>query len=64
MQTIIALDDGSAVKLTVENYYTPSGKNIHGKGIVPDIEVKADADSKEDLQLNKAKETIKDLMKK
>ena len=64
VQTIISFDDGSAVKLTVENYYTPSGKNIHGKGIVPDIEVKADADSKEDLQLNKAKETIKDLMKK
>ena len=34
------LSDGSAVKLTVETYYTPSGDCIHKKGIKPDIELK------------------------
>lgn len=38
VQTILPLSDGSAVKLTVQDYYTPSGKNIHGKGITPDVE--------------------------
>lgn len=29
VQRIISLSDGSAVKLTVSNYYTPKGNNIH-----------------------------------
>ena len=41
VQQMWPLNDGSAIKLTVEKYYTPSGKNIHGKGITPDVEVKA-----------------------
>ncbi len=39
VQTIIPLADGSALRLTTALYYTPSGKTIHEKGIVPDIEV-------------------------
>ena len=31
--------DGSALKITISKYYTPKGRDIHGKGIVPDIEV-------------------------
>lgn len=27
------------VKLTTEHYYTPSGKDLHGEGVVPDVEV-------------------------
>ena len=37
VQTIFPLDDGSALKLTVAKYYTPSHKVIHQKGITPDI---------------------------
>jgi len=33
------LDGGAGLRLTVAKYYTPSGICIHGKGIVPDIEV-------------------------
>ena len=40
VQTIIPLVDGSALRLTTALYYTPSGKTIHEKGIIPDIEVK------------------------
>ncbi|MGE5309239.1 MAG: S41 family peptidase [Deltaproteobacteria bacterium] len=39
VQTIIPLTDGSALRLTTAKYYTPSGKVIHGKGVIPDIVV-------------------------
>jgi carboxyl-terminal processing protease len=41
VQDIIPLDDGSAIRLTVGRYYTPSGRSIQGLGIVPDVEVHA-----------------------
>lgn len=34
------LNNGSAIKLTIARYYTPSGKSIQAEGIKPDIEVK------------------------
>jgi carboxyl-terminal processing protease len=37
VQSIFPLDDGSALKLTVAKYYTPSHKVIHEHGIMPDI---------------------------
>jgi carboxyl-terminal processing protease len=37
VQTIFPLADGSALKLTVAKYYTPSHKVIHEHGITPDI---------------------------
>lgn len=42
VQSIIRLDDGSAVKVTVAHYYTPSGFDLHGKGLTPDVEVELD----------------------
>jgi carboxyl-terminal processing protease len=36
VQSIFPLDDGSALKLTVAKYYTPSHKVIHERGITPD----------------------------
>ncbi len=41
VQTIIPLEDGSAVRLTTALYYTPSGRSIQAKGIEPDIVVEA-----------------------
>jgi carboxyl-terminal processing protease len=35
MQKLIQLDDGSALILTVANYYTPAGKEIPAEGVVP-----------------------------
>jgi carboxyl-terminal processing protease len=62
VQRIISLSDGSAVKLTVSNYYTPKGNNIHKIGIEPDVEEKFDAEAyyndKVDNQLNKAIEIM------
>ena len=52
--------DGSGLHITIAKWLLPSGKNIHGEGIVPDVEIKPseDVNSKEDLQLNKAIETL------
>lgn len=45
VQAIIPLGDGSALKLTTSKYFTPSGKVIHGKGVIPDVIVEADKPS-------------------
>lgn len=37
VQTVIPLKDGSAIRLTTSKYYTPSGRSIHGEGILPDV---------------------------
>jgi carboxyl-terminal processing protease len=37
VQTIMPLGDGTGVKLTTARYYTPNGRSIQAKGIVPDI---------------------------
>jgi carboxyl-terminal processing protease len=37
VQTVIPLDNTSALKLTTALYYTPSGRSIQAAGIVPDI---------------------------
>lgn len=38
VQNIKPLGDGSALKLTVARYYTPSGRSIQAEGIIPDID--------------------------
>lgn len=40
VQTIIELNDGYGLKVTTARYYTPNGRSIQAKGIVPDIELK------------------------
>jgi carboxyl-terminal processing protease len=43
-QKLIQLDDGSALILTVANYYTPDGKEIPAEGVAPTLEVRQVAD--------------------
>lgn len=67
VQNLIPLTDGSAIKLTTERYFTPSGFCLHEKGITPDVEVELDEELKqkivilpdEDNQLQKAIEVLK-----
>ena len=40
VQTILALGDGSGLRLTTAKYYTPKGRTIQSTGITPDIVVK------------------------
>ena len=37
VQTVLTLDSGTALKITTARYYTPSGRSIQARGIVPDI---------------------------
>ncbi|MDB5968220.1 MAG: family peptidase, partial [Hydrocarboniphaga sp.] len=50
VQTVIELDDGSALKLTIARYYTPSGRSIQAEGIDPDVTVKPLKVAKDDSQ--------------
>jgi carboxyl-terminal processing protease len=40
VQTIFPLKDGSGLRLTTARYFTPNGRSIQAKGIIPDIIVK------------------------
>ncbi len=42
VQSVIPLYDGSAVKITISNYFTPNGRSIHKVGITPDVVVELD----------------------
>ncbi len=39
VQNLIVLDDGDALRVTTDYYYTPAGRSIHGTGIEPDVVV-------------------------
>lgn len=64
VQSLLEVGDGSVVKLTTSAYFTPSGRNIQGTGIEPDIELEYDYDlaesTGEDNQVNRAREILRD----
>jgi carboxyl-terminal processing protease len=39
VQTMFDTGEGTALKVTISKYYTPSGENIHKKGIKPNVQV-------------------------
>ena len=67
IQTLLSLKDGSGLKITTEQYFTPKGTTIHKAGIKPDEEVKLPdtvksvykLEENEDTQLKKAIEMLK-----
>lgn len=62
VQQIFDLGDGTSVKLTIAEYYTPNGRNINGEGIKPDVEVEYERNEQDpdaDNQLETALETLK-----
>ena len=64
VQQLFDLDDGTCVKLTIAEYFTPKGRSINGKGITPDVEVEHERDENHpeaDNQLDKAIEVIQGL---
>ena len=66
IQTVITLSDGSGLKITTAEYFTPHGTEINKKGITPNIEVKLpetvksiySVEEKDDTQLQKAIEEL------
>ena len=68
VQRLMPLDKESAVKITIAEYHTPNDRSIHGKGIVPDVVIEIpkdfDRESKQDPQLDKAIEVLKETLQK
>lgn len=61
VQELVELKDGSAVKVTIAKWITPSGKNLNKDGLVPDVESKLteeDVNAGKDPQMDKALEEI------
>lgn len=67
VQNIRQLPDGSGLKLTISQYFTPNGTNIHGVGIKPDHEVELGEDTEgigvefieQDTQLQEAMKVLR-----
>lgn len=63
VQNLLPLGDGTAIKITTQHYYTPSGFDLHDKGIEPDIKVELEEDAKigeeSDNQLSAAIELLR-----
>ena len=61
VQTVLPLDDDSALKLTIAKYVTPNNRSINGVGLEPDIKVEMSdiQENGDDLQLAKAIEVLK-----
>ena len=54
VQSVYRLDNSTAVKITIANYYTPSGVSIHNVGIEPDEVVELPDTATKDVQLEAA----------
>lgn len=65
VQQLMDLGDGTYLKLTVAEYYTPNGRSINGVGVEPDVEVEYEYDENDpeaDNQLDRALEVIRSEM--
>jgi carboxyl-terminal processing protease len=54
VQTILPLGNNTAIKLTTARYYTPNGRSIQAKGIVPDITLDDGTRTEANLKLREA----------
>ena len=64
VQSILPLQDGSALRLTTAKYYTPSHKVIHEHGITPDIMVSMSDEEMRDVFLKRTPGGIETLPEK
>ncbi|MDH7577955.1 MAG: S41 family peptidase [Bacillota bacterium] len=63
VQTVFNLDSDVGVKLTTDKYLTPKGRDIHNKGIEPDVLVEQPNGAGKDLQLEEAVRLLKDRLR-
>ena len=59
VQEFVSLGDGTYVKVTIAEYFSPNGTKINKVGVVPDIEVEENKETEADEQLEKALEVMK-----
>lgn len=68
IQELLTLSDGSGIKITTEEYYTPNKNKINKVGITPDVEIKLpenvenvfSLERKDDTQLRRAVDILKE----
>ncbi|HEY7322570.1 MAG TPA: S41 family peptidase [Candidatus Binatia bacterium] len=60
VQTILPLDDNSALRLTTARYFTPKGRSIQALGIVPDIVVESTPQQQEAKTDEKRRPTLRE----
>ena len=60
VQVVVPMLHDDGLKLTIAKYYTPNGRCIDGTGIEPDVEVELPEGATTDVQLEKAKEVLKE----
>jgi carboxyl-terminal processing protease len=58
VQQVNPLSDGSQLRVTIAHWFTPNNREIHGKGLEPDITVEAGSDPSKDPQLDRAVEFL------
>jgi carboxyl-terminal processing protease len=58
VQQIDHLSDGSQARITIAHWFTPNNREIHGKGLEPDIAVAAGTEPAKDPQLDRAVEYL------
>jgi len=63
VQTVFTLDNNTGLKLTTARYLTPKKKDIHKKGILPDVVVEDLPNKEGDEQLDKAIALLKQELK-
>jgi carboxyl-terminal processing protease len=61
VQSILPLQDGSALRLTTAKYYTPSHKVIHERGITPDIAVAMSEEEERDALMKRTPGAVENL---
>jgi len=62
VQTVFTVGDDVGVKLTTDKYLTPKGRDIHGKGIEPDVYVEQPDGGNNDRQLERAIEILEKIL--
>ena len=64
MNHVFELENGGALHITFARWYTPNGRQIHGEGITPDIEIEftpEDIEEGRDPQLERAIEYLSEI---
>ncbi|HEY4723887.1 MAG TPA: S41 family peptidase, partial [Anaerolineae bacterium] len=59
VQQIDHLSDGSQARITIARWFTPNNREIHGKGLEPDIAAAAGTEPAKDPQLDRAVEYLR-----
>ncbi|MCO7225177.1 S41 family peptidase [Pleionea sp. CnH1-48] len=58
VQSVLPIRHDAAIKLTTSRYFTPKGRSIHGKGILPDVAMAEQSEADHDSILNEALELL------